>query len=183
MRYTRLKKQIESGTLIGTHGTPFTAEKIKEGARKRKCATESPALISPVEKIDSGEGIVAAKNKDKGMEKEVEVKEEKEGSDWSSESEEDSEDEMPLAKLRKGRKLDDHTTSPRANAHIGMGHGSGSMISGEGQTMMFAPFFSAPSRRLQAGKFTENGSWANGSAEWMRGYPPYPQSYNVEGPT
>ena len=38
MRYTRLRRQIESGTLIGTHGTPFqrAAEKGGERGRKRK---------------------------------------------------------------------------------------------------------------------------------------------------
>lgn len=38
MRYTRLRRQIESGTLIGTHGTPFAggAEKIAEAYKKRK---------------------------------------------------------------------------------------------------------------------------------------------------
>ncbi|OBT42586.1 hypothetical protein VE00_07108 [Pseudogymnoascus sp. WSF 3629] len=38
MRYTRLRRQIESGTLIGTHGTPFqrAGEKGGEGNGKRK---------------------------------------------------------------------------------------------------------------------------------------------------
>ncbi|OBT49555.1 hypothetical protein VE04_10126, partial [Pseudogymnoascus sp. 24MN13] len=40
MRYTRLRRQIESGTLIGTHGTPFqrvAGEKgAGEGGAKRK---------------------------------------------------------------------------------------------------------------------------------------------------
>ena len=38
MRYTRLRRQIESGTLIGTHGTPFTgpADKICHASAKRK---------------------------------------------------------------------------------------------------------------------------------------------------
>lgn len=37
MRYTRLRRAIESGTLIGTHGTPFQggADKIVEARRKR----------------------------------------------------------------------------------------------------------------------------------------------------
>ncbi|KAI9875125.1 MAG: hypothetical protein M1830_008854 [Pleopsidium flavum] len=38
MRYTRLRRAIESGTLIGTHGTPFqgSADKIIEAQKKRK---------------------------------------------------------------------------------------------------------------------------------------------------
>lgn len=38
MRYTRLRRAIESGTLIGTHGTPFQGgvDKILEAQKKRK---------------------------------------------------------------------------------------------------------------------------------------------------
>jgi len=38
MRYTRLRRQIENGTLIGTHGIPFQrgADKAIETPRKRK---------------------------------------------------------------------------------------------------------------------------------------------------
>lgn len=38
MRYTRLRRAIESGTLIGTHGTPFQggADKTAEARKKRK---------------------------------------------------------------------------------------------------------------------------------------------------
>lgn len=38
MRYTRLRRSIESGTLIGTHGTPFqgSVEKIAQTQKKRK---------------------------------------------------------------------------------------------------------------------------------------------------
>ena len=38
MRYTRFRRAIESGTLIGTHGTPFQggADKIVEAQKKRK---------------------------------------------------------------------------------------------------------------------------------------------------
>lgn len=37
MRYTRLRRAIESGTLIGTHGTPFQggADKTTDARRKR----------------------------------------------------------------------------------------------------------------------------------------------------
>lgn len=38
MRYTRLRRQIENGTLIGTHGTPFqrSPEKTYDPFKKRK---------------------------------------------------------------------------------------------------------------------------------------------------
>lgn len=42
MRYTRLRRAIEGGTLIGTHGTPFQggAEKIAEARKKRKTISD-----------------------------------------------------------------------------------------------------------------------------------------------
>lgn len=43
MRYTRLRRAIESGTLIGTHGTPFQggADKIVEARKKRSKISDS----------------------------------------------------------------------------------------------------------------------------------------------
>ncbi|KAI9821684.1 MAG: hypothetical protein M1827_002265 [Pycnora praestabilis] len=43
MRYTRLRRAIEGGTLIGTHGTPFQggADKIWEAQKKRKRTSRS----------------------------------------------------------------------------------------------------------------------------------------------
>ncbi len=48
MRYTRLRRAIENGTLIGTHGTPFQggAAKISEAQRKRKRPLRSALLES-----------------------------------------------------------------------------------------------------------------------------------------
>ena len=42
MRYTRLRRAIEGGTLIGTHGTPFqgTPEKVAKAQQKRKKPVE-----------------------------------------------------------------------------------------------------------------------------------------------
>lgn len=42
MRYTRLRRAIEGGTLIGTTGTPFqgSAEKIAEARKKRKTISD-----------------------------------------------------------------------------------------------------------------------------------------------
>ena len=47
MRYTRLKRAIEGGTLIGTHGTPFqgTPEKPANTQTKRKRPTRDEILL------------------------------------------------------------------------------------------------------------------------------------------
>jgi hypothetical protein len=131
MRYTRLRRQIESGTLIGTHGTPFTgsAEKIFEASTKRKrggggvvknqntsdTEDEEPVQRKGRKSAEVGTaGVDAAVGRGKEMEVgrgrggtkkgEVKVKEEPDSDFSSTESEfEDSEDEIPLAKLRKSR--------------------------------------------------------------------------------
>lgn len=56
MRYTRLRRAIEGGTLIGTHGTPFQggAEKVVEVRKKRKGHTHG----SRAEEEDDPEPIV-----------------------------------------------------------------------------------------------------------------------------
>lgn len=124
MRYTRLRRQIESGTLIGTHGTPFPSDKVveknAEAGRKRKRPSQS--------KGSRGDGD------DEGLEKDGSTKRAKSKSvikkegNWSDGFEssgesgsefEDSEDEMPLAKLMKSRgKTSDallHQTVERGN--------------------------------------------------------------------
>ena len=55
MRYTRLRRAIEGGTLIGTHGTPFQAgaEKVVEVGKKRKRHLHS----TRVEEVDDGAPI------------------------------------------------------------------------------------------------------------------------------
>jgi hypothetical protein len=105
MRYTRLRRQIESGTLIGTHGTPFPSDKVveknAEAGRKRK-------------RLSPGKGPKSDAEEDKDqrkrdMKRKCVIKKERDGSedfDSSGETEtdfEDSEDEMPLAKLMKSR--------------------------------------------------------------------------------
>jgi hypothetical protein len=108
MRYTRLRRQIESGTLIGTHGTPFPSDKVveknAEAGRKRK-------RLGP-EKSGTGDADEDAVEKDEGKKRSKPksvIKKETEGCDGfesSGESESDfvdSEDEMPLAKLMKSR--------------------------------------------------------------------------------
>jgi hypothetical protein len=127
MRYTRLRRQIESGTLIGTHGTPFSgsADKIYEASTKRKRPnssvkksddeTEDEEPQPPNRKAkksgnyEKGKrkrgGVEAGgENTEKGKGGEVKVKEEGESEFESDDSSfEDAEDEMPLAKLRKAR--------------------------------------------------------------------------------
>jgi hypothetical protein len=95
MRYTRLRRQIEGGTLIGTHGTPF-AEKAPFHIRKRTRVTqpevgerEQPAVFaktsSPDRQIKSEPGDFS------------------DPYESVSSDGDDSEDEMPLAKRRQDR--------------------------------------------------------------------------------
>jgi len=109
MRYTRLRRQIESGTLIGTHGSPFlsssppTFEKRKRKGMSEevKGEDESEEEIGGLKLENGGRGKRDVKGEKDRMVKEEEV------SDFESsgsESEEwDSEDEVPLAKLRKAK--------------------------------------------------------------------------------
>ena len=57
MRYTRLRRAIESGTLIGTHGTPFQggAEKSLEVRKKRKGLLH----VTRAEEVDTLKPIVS----------------------------------------------------------------------------------------------------------------------------
>jgi hypothetical protein len=125
MRYTRLRRQIESGTLIGTHGTPFlssSADNPSASSNKRKRLGGS----SGRDDDDESEGDIGLKN-EKSLKSEKEGKEHKikieDGeSGWESGSETtgsegwDSEDEIPLAKLRKARVS--HPPPPPAPASI-----------------------------------------------------------------
>ena len=63
MRYTRLRRAIESGTLIGTHGTPFhgNTEKIEEVQKKRK-KNEGITRNSDLGPIRNGSGIPSGRN-------------------------------------------------------------------------------------------------------------------------
>jgi hypothetical protein len=112
MRYTRLRRQIESGTLIGTHGAPFTSattvEKIAEAGKKRK-RTSSPSSVAKKyvvdkEKIDKKE-IPTEQGKKVVVDTNFPMvkKEQREGSTFDSSESDDSEDEIPLAKLRKAK--------------------------------------------------------------------------------
>jgi hypothetical protein len=112
MRYTRLRRQIESGTLIGTHGTPFlssSADNTSTSSNKRKRLGGS----SEKDDDDESEGDIGMKNektpKSEKEGKDQKIKVEDGESGWESGSETtgsegwDSEDEIPLAKLRKAR--------------------------------------------------------------------------------
>ncbi|KAH6663101.1 hypothetical protein B0J14DRAFT_644995 [Halenospora varia] len=115
MRFTRLKRQIESGTLIGTHGTPFSPShgsvsvkgdgEKKESKRKRSQSEAKPPTLTP----SKADGLSEETQNQNGNEtvNTIKVKEEHyHGSSSSSLSslhseDGDSEDEIPLAKLRK----------------------------------------------------------------------------------
>lgn len=113
MRYTRLRRQIEGGTLVGAHGTPFSgvAEKTVLDMRKRKTgsqletgsASQPTALkksLTPHRKIKSEQDEFSD-----GYE-----------TDYSQDS--DSEDEIPLAKRRhvavksSGVSFEEHSIAP-----------------------------------------------------------------------
>jgi hypothetical protein len=98
MRYTRLRRQIEGGTLIGTHGTPFSgvAKKMSPEARKRKRGSQP----------ETGEGEppgVFAKTTSPDQKIKSEPEDFSERYETDSSKGEDSEDEMPLAKRRYDR--------------------------------------------------------------------------------
>lgn len=106
MRYTRLRRQIESGTLIGTHGIPFPSDKVveknAEAGKKRKRLSPGKAGRS-----DAEEDTVEKDESKKRMKRQSMIKKEEDGSEGfessgKSDSDfEDSEDDMPLAKLMK----------------------------------------------------------------------------------
>lgn len=108
MRYTRLRRQIESGTLIGTHGTPFPSDKVveknAEAKRKRKQWSPGNILRNDAKEDALGEN----ENKTRAKRKSV-IKKEGDRSDRFETSEDsesefaDTEDEMPLAKVMKFR--------------------------------------------------------------------------------
>lgn len=100
MRYTRLRRQIESGTLIGTHGTPFVggAEKIAEAHKNRKRLCRNEGENNMDENATDGQRVKedaeAFKLEPQSYSSEYET-------DMSSEDT-DSEAEVPLAKRRPG---------------------------------------------------------------------------------
>jgi hypothetical protein len=98
MRYTRLRRQIETGTLIGTHGTPFQggAEKIAEAQRKRRRSAGSSPLKGESGTTEPGD---LAKNK---ILKAAGAKKDRNGE--SMESVGTSEDDVPLMERAKSRK-------------------------------------------------------------------------------
>lgn len=167
MRYTRLRRQIESGALTGTHGASFPAvsEKASEGSKKRKRdSLDVKGRGKKEEKIESAEG--RGKEKEKSIErvergekeKEVVMKVER-WSDFES-SEEDSEDEVPLAKLRKARM----TTRPGTGDGDAILRGSAfpatemvGTVPPLAPNMVYRPLFMAP-------------NWGQGDGRmWMQG--------------
>ncbi len=108
MRYTRLRRQIEGGTLIGTHGTPFSgvAGKMSPEMRKRT------GVFQP--EFSDGEKTTSLDRKIKSEPEEFSDRYE---TDYSEE--ENSEDEMPLAKRRYDRlKLGDASSESASVAII-----------------------------------------------------------------
>lgn len=93
MRYTRLRRQIENGTLIGTHGTPFqrSADKTLESSSKRKRSLQDR----------DDEEALAGSAKDK-----IKIENEYASDEYETDTsyETDSEDDIPLAKRKAQRR-------------------------------------------------------------------------------
>ena len=130
MRYTRLRRQIESGTLIGTHGTPFPSDKVVEknaeaGRKRKRLGPGKP------ERSDVDEDAVERDESKKHAKRKSVIKKEVEGSDGFESSGEsdsdfgDSEDEMPLAKLMKSRAKAPSGFPNQVSEHGNMVDGSG----------------------------------------------------------
>jgi len=103
MRYTRLRRQIESGTLIGTHGTPFI---VTDSSKKRKKSLTQTAEGAE-EGGDDEEDSVPKRKIVKSEGSIVKTEEDEYESDTSLECDEESDDEIPLAKLRKTRLMNE----------------------------------------------------------------------------
>ena len=87
MRYTRLRRAIENGTLIGTHGTPFqgSADKNIEAQRKRKRLVRDG-------RDDEGDVVQAVPTRSGGRSKEQEMVKDESADDYETEpSKEDDE--------------------------------------------------------------------------------------------
>jgi len=103
MRYTRLRRQIESGTLIGTHGTPFI---VTDSSKKRKKSINQ-TTEGAEEGGDDEEDSVPKRKIVKSEGSIVKTEEDEYESDTSLECDEESDDEIPLAKLRKTRLMNE----------------------------------------------------------------------------
>ena len=162
--------------MIGTHGTPFAGssavEKIAEAGKKRKRASlhavskplpaknegfDYTAMAPLPAKIEAGNyGSVVPTKQENAQEARVAesvVKQEMRGESEYESSDEDSEDEMPLAKLRK----------------VTMGQVGGKEVgAGQGASMPFSP----PVRFNPS--FLGNGSmaWGHPGQQWAEGAGP-----------
>jgi hypothetical protein len=97
MRYTRLRRQIEGGTLISKHGNPFSGvtEKTAADTRKRKTGSHQET-----EKGAQPGVLLKTITPDRKIKSEPDDFSDRYETDYSEGS--DSEDEMPLAKRRHG---------------------------------------------------------------------------------
>ena len=94
MRYTRLRRAIESGTLIGTHGTPFQGVTDKESGHQKK--RKQPSLSARSE----GTADLGPIQTRSGNSFERKAKVEEASSHESATGGTSEEDELPLIKKR-----------------------------------------------------------------------------------
>lgn len=99
MRYTRLRRAIESGTLTGTHGTPFQGgqEKPADATKKRRRSSLSEEVKAQKGTWNEDDFAVIRTRSGSRIGRAINSKEEYME---NLESDEDSDDELPLVKRR-----------------------------------------------------------------------------------
>ncbi|KAH0547768.1 hypothetical protein FGG08_000025 [Glutinoglossum americanum] len=142
MRYTRLRRHIVDGTLIGTHGTPFHGgpDRIAQTYGKRK---KDPSGSS-MKKEEESPGFRQTRS---GGRIERPLKSEVETSDEYETDSDNEQDEMPLAKRRitgnaRGQIKAEKDFAPSAEklpAHVSAAQGEPSLHYIEARTMLRNP--------------------------------------------
>lgn len=95
MRYTRLRRQIEGGTLVGTHGTTFSG------------GFDKPPTSLGKRKSSEGEETICKRQVRRVNKMKIKNEHDENSDEFGTDLSEyvDSEDEMPLAKRKAGRFL------------------------------------------------------------------------------
>lgn len=173
MRYTRLRRQIESRTLIGTHGQPFGCPSSNSSSINATLAKRKRSINPDIDEYGDAKG---EDDREEGMEIErwsMKVKKEWDGDEsLGSVSGEDSEDDMPLAKL-KGVKIGSYRQIDSLPPHSPTFTHHGLSIMGARNPATFsshnglpAPHIGSRVARLPAGEIS-------GLQTWSPSYLPY----------
>ena len=105
MRYTRLKRAIESGTLIGTQGKPFTGSKKRKNGERDSTSilTSSGGDSGTTTALDTAGDVTNEKRmvgSGKGHRRSLSAEDTKDGG-TDSDEDSDPENDLPLAKRRR----------------------------------------------------------------------------------